>query len=253
VQQKAAISLHAPSGRFAPTVSPDAMMAAISAYHAGEGVDKACARFGVNRGTFYWWMKRHDIPLRKHADLDERIKAAMVAYETTEEKVQAICARLSINSDKFYFWINALEIPKRGKGKRKTAPDPHVRAAVHAYARGVEVAKVGVSESTLYPWLKRMGVPKRRAFHTGKAGHPPKAPWIMKCDWCGDPLSQEQVKKRRKYCCEECQRDGVEDAKRANKPIIGLCPAPGCGIEIYDDTPFCSWKCHKAVMEARFG
>ena len=186
-----------------------------------------------------------------------KLDEAVISY-LQGEKVQSISVQLDIRYNVLYRWFERLEIPLRGRREnyRKEQPEPNVLAAIVAYKREEKELRSILKEcntdwKTLYRWLDRFEIPKRRFFrHNGKVGHPLKAPRILKCDWCGDPLSEYQISRRRKYCCRECQDEGIEAARREK---MRPCPAPGCTGLIDDDTPFCSWECHKVVMEARFG
>ena len=236
-------------------VSEKAMLSALAAYESGMTVKDACEKFHVKRGTLYWWRARRNTPKRPPGEAPKEVMSAIAAYQGGE-KVQAACARFGVDPRKVYYWINRLNIPKRGRRGdwKKDEPDPHVKAAVIAYKRGDTevgdiVKKFGVSWSVLYHWIDRLKIPRRRFFREAKVGRPLEKPFQTECDWCGDPLTENQIKRRRKYCCPECQRDGVADAIIRN---LRSCPAPGCGAKILDDSPFCSWDCFKAVMKERF-
>jgi hypothetical protein len=133
-----------------------------------------------------------------------------------------------------------------------------VKAAVMDYAKGrfygpeefnVEriLERHNVQLRSLYRWLDRLGVTRRKVQRTGKAGHPLKEPKVLRCGWCEAMLSRDQVARRRKYCCRKCQDEAR--AAASARP----CPAPGCAAKIRDDSPYCSWACFQAVMGARFG
>jgi hypothetical protein len=180
------------------------------------------------------------------------MQAALAAY-ASGEKVMLIRERANVGGG-LHYWLKRKRLPMRGH--TKLTPDPHVLAAVTAYAETKEHKKAiqerfRISSRTFYLWIDRLGVPRRRIQKKGRNGKvlPPR---FSHCDWCKDPLSPDQIRRRRKYCCRACQTAGVEDTKRSNR-TINLCPAPGCGVEIEDDSPYCSWQCHKAAMEERFG
>jgi hypothetical protein len=180
------------------------------------------------------------------------MKAALGAY-ANGEKVMLIRANPNVGGG-LHYWLKRKRLPMRGHVKRE--PDPHVRAAVMAYAEGKDHKKAiqerfRISSRTFYLWIDRLGVPRRRVQLKGKDGRT-LSQRFSHCDWCKEPLSPDQIRRRRKYCCRACQTAGVEAIKRSNC-AINLCPAPGCGVEIEDDSPYCSWQCHKAAMEERFG
>lgn len=184
-------------------------------------------------------------------NLTDDMKAALEAY-ANGEKVFLIRGKSNVGGG-LHYWLKRKRLPMRGH--YKLTPDPHVKAAVIAYAEGKEHKKIiqkrfGVTSRTLYLWIDRLGVPRRRIQRKGRNGM--LQPRFNQCDWCKDPLSPDQIRRRRKYCCTACQIAGVADTKRSNL-TINLCPAPGCGAEIHDDSPYCSWECHKTAMEARFG
>lgn len=209
----------------------------------------------MKAGKLYWWLNRFGIQKRGRRDKwrkkepDPHVKAALEAYQAGVE-----VRKVGIPETILYYWIDRLEIPKHGRinTTRKTTPDKRVRDALRIYEEGAKVREVGISQSTLYTWLTRLNIPRRQFNRpkTGKRGHPLEKPWVYECEWCGDSLSAGQVKKRRKYCSHECAREGIEDERKRS---LSYCV--GCGVEIKHDPemPYCTWKCFRSTMEAKFG
>lgn len=184
----------------------------------------------------------------------DQVMAAIEAYESGK-KVTSIEKEFNVPPSVLYRWLPRYGVKMRGhrKNYRKPEPAPNVKAAVLAYAKGEMTVEKIVNEfntdlRSLYLWINRMRVTRRKAQRSGKAGQPMKKPFVYKCEWCGDPLSDHQVKARQKYCCRSCQNAGVRNAR-----IVGHCQALGCGVPILDEpSPYCSWECFKAVMNKRF-
>jgi hypothetical protein len=130
-------------------------------------------------------------------------------------------------------------------------------AAIEAYLSGESTStistKLKLSFSQLYRVLDKFDIPLRngrRAVRDVKAMRSLKKDFIHQCDWCGEQLSKDQVRRRRKYCCRQCQNESIEAEKKAR---LMPCQAPGCMKKALDDTPYCSWRCFQISMEARFG
>jgi hypothetical protein len=143
---------------------------------------------------------------------------------------------------------------------RKAELSDNEKAAVAAYIAGAKATKIikdhSVSFSQLYRCLDYEGVELRtgkREVYNGevkvKGERPKKQPLVFECAWCRKSLSRDQVYRRRKYCCLDCEKDGMEDERLSKlKP----CQAPGCSEYAMEETDYCSWRCLQIALEARF-